>query len=196
MRVLRATEYRRMPWKNGGGDTREIMASPSGATLDSLDWRVSLATVASDGPFSVFNGIQRTLCVIRGAGIRLQVGSDPIATLLEDSAPYSFDGEAMTSATLIDGPIVDLNVMSRRGHWRHAVKRLTGKDSLQLEVNANAVFVFCQRGKITCIAGDESDQLSDEDCAVIDGATPRIYLRASEPAELLIIELYRENPQA
>src|SRR5688572_19494552 len=132
MRILRASEYRRMPWKNGGGETREIMVSPSGATLDSLDWRLSLATVASDGPFSVFQGIDRTLCVIRGAGIRLHIGAAPPATLLESSTPCTFDGEATTRTTLIDGAIVDLNVMSRRGRWRHTVKRLTCEGSLHL----------------------------------------------------------------
>lgn len=193
MRILRASEYRRMPWKNGGGETREILVSPSGATLDSLDWRVSLATVASDGPFSVFHGIDRTLCVIDGAGIRLQVqvGTAAATTLLDSSAPFSFDGEATTSSTLVNGAIVDLNVMTRRGRWRHAVKRLTCEGSLQLAVNADLVIVFCQRGKLLCTAG-ESVTLTSEDCAVIDGNSPNISLRAVEPAEVLVIEL---NPQ-
>lgn len=179
-----------MPWKNGGGETREILASPPGATLDSLDWRVSLATVASDGPFSVFNGVQRTLCVIRGAGIRLQVGDAAPVTLLESSPPHSFDGEAKTSATLIDGTIVDLNVMSRRGRWRHAVKRLICTDSLDIEVDARLAIVFCQRGQLMCIAGNESGALGREDCAVIDGDIPLIRLRAAEPAEVLVIQMH------
>lgn len=196
MRILRATEYRRMPWKNGGGETREIMVSPPGATLDSLDWRVSLATVASDGPFSVFNGVQRTLSVIRGSGIRLQVGDAPATTLLENSKPYAFDGEAETSATLIDGAIVDLNVMTRRGRWRHTVKRLNWICDVELEANARVLIVFCQRGKLTCVAGNESDQLAIEDCAVIDGNVSHISLHAAEPAEVLVIELSREQPAA
>lgn len=196
MRILRASEYRRMPWKNGGGETREIMVSPSGATLDSLDWRVSLATVATDGPFSTFQGVQRTLCVIRGAGIRLLVGDAPPTTLLENSAPYAFDGEATTSARLIDGAIVDLNVMSRRGRWRHVVKRLTCDGSRQLEMNAGLTLVFCQRGKLLCAAGDESDYLGSEDCAAIEGNAGLISLRANEPAEILIIEIFQAGPSA
>ncbi|MDP1908248.1 MAG: HutD family protein, partial [Hyphomicrobium sp.] len=43
MRILRAKDYRRMPWKNGGGETTEIAISPEGAALDSFDWRVSMA---------------------------------------------------------------------------------------------------------------------------------------------------------
>ena len=185
-----------MPWKNGGGETREILVSPPGATLDTLHWRVSLATVASDGPFSVFAGVQRTLCVIRGAGIRLQVGDAPPAALLENSTPYSFDGEAPTSATLIDGSIVDLNVMTRRGRWRHAVKRVTCKDSVQLEISARLTMVLCQRGKLTCTAGNDSLDLASEDCAVIDGDVPLISLRSADPAEVLVIELSPEGPAA
>lgn len=180
-----------MPWKNGGGETREIMVSPAGATLDSLDWRVSLATVATDGPFSTFQGVQRTLCVIRGAGIRLHVGDAPPITLLESSAPYSFDGEATTSATLIDGDIVDLNVMSRRGRWRHAVKRLTCHGNQQFKVSSCPTLVFCQRGKLLCAAGNQSDSLASEDCAVIDDDVPFIGLHADQPAEALVIELHR-----
>ncbi|MBV9975040.1 MAG: HutD family protein, partial [Hyphomicrobiales bacterium] len=61
MRVLRAGQHRRMPWKNGGGETTEIIASPEGAGLDEFDWRISMARVATDGPFSRFAGVDRTL---------------------------------------------------------------------------------------------------------------------------------------
>ncbi len=44
-----------MPWKNGGGVTTEICVSPpSGA----FDWRVSIATVNADGPFSTLHRIR------------------------------------------------------------------------------------------------------------------------------------------
>jgi len=61
MKILRSADHKRMPWKNGGGETVEIAISPQGAGLADFDWRVSMATVASDGPFSVFPGIDRTL---------------------------------------------------------------------------------------------------------------------------------------
>ena len=56
-----------MPWKNGGGTTIEIAVSPHGAGLDDFDWRVSMAHVASHGPFSLFPNIDRTLAVLSGA---------------------------------------------------------------------------------------------------------------------------------
>ncbi|MDZ4369355.1 MAG: HutD family protein, partial [Afipia sp.] len=45
MRTLREADYRRMPWKNGGGETIEMMASPAGASFDTFDWRVSMAYI-------------------------------------------------------------------------------------------------------------------------------------------------------
>lgn len=74
-KVLRANAYARMPWKNGGGETREIAIFPPAANLDTLDWRISMAVVAQDGPFSSFPGIDRTLCVIEGAGMELDFGA-------------------------------------------------------------------------------------------------------------------------
>jgi environmental stress-induced protein Ves len=47
-----------MPWKNGGGETTEIAVFPDGAGLSDFDWRVSMARVDGDGPFSSFPGIE------------------------------------------------------------------------------------------------------------------------------------------
>ncbi len=66
MRMIRSSDYRRMPWKNGGGETVEIAIAPAGASLDAFDWRISMACVASSGPFSRLPGIDRTLAVLAG----------------------------------------------------------------------------------------------------------------------------------
>lgn len=54
MKIIRASEYKTMPWKNGGGVTVEIAIHPPGASVNAFDWRISMATVAQDGPFSSF----------------------------------------------------------------------------------------------------------------------------------------------
>lgn len=185
-----------MPWKNGGGETREILVSPPGAGLDELDWRISLATIASDGPFSTFKGIERTLCVVRGAGIRLQVASAPPELLLETSPPYTFAGEAAASSTLVAGATVDLNVMSRRGRFRHAVKRLSIEDRLQLPTIATTTIVFCQRGDLQCEADGTVIRLQWEDCVVIEDETSPVSLSAAGTATIMVIELFEEPAAA
>ncbi|MFO1306749.1 MAG: HutD family protein [Burkholderiales bacterium] len=121
MRLVAPSDTRAMPWKSGGGTTWEVAIHPPGADWSSFGWRVSIAEVASDGPFSTFSGIDRTLVVLAGRGMRLTgAGDAPV-----DLAPYdaiAFAGEAHVEGTLLDGPTRDLNVMVRRGSWRSDVR--------------------------------------------------------------------------
>ena len=115
-----------MPWKNGGGSTTEIAIGPAGASLDAFDWRISMAQVASDGPFSMFDGIDRTLAVIAGGGMELRIGDKaPVVISSSDSEPRSFPGDVPTTARLMAGEITDLNVMTRRDRFTHRVARVT-----------------------------------------------------------------------
>jgi uncharacterized protein len=192
MRILRSADYRRMPWKNGGGETREVAVWPSGAALDALEWRVSLATVASDGPFSTFAGVTRTLCVIQGAGIELHVDDEPVRMLQTSSEPCTFDGEAPARAALIDGPIMDLNVMSRRGRFRHRVSRRLFSGSRELLTTGAATLIFCCDGTLGCIAATNRCELRAQDCALVESAPQAVRLDAGRYAEALVIELYRD----
>ena len=54
MKILRNKDHRRMPWKNGGGETTEIAVFPPQADLSAFGWRVSMATVASAEPNGQF----------------------------------------------------------------------------------------------------------------------------------------------
>lgn len=140
MRILRAVDRTPMPWKNGGGVTREMAIWPPGAALDAFDWRISIADVAQGGPFSTFPGIDRVLTVIEGAGLELAVeGLAPI--VLDDHAPpFAFPGDAACAATLHAGPIRDLNLMVRRGACTARVRRLDGPEIV--DCTAQTVFVL------------------------------------------------------
>jgi uncharacterized protein len=111
------------PWKNGGGLTREIAVMPPGAGLADFTWRVSIAEIAQDGPFSAFPGIDRQILLLSGAGVRLRSEIGKIDHLLnEPLVPFAFAGEAAITASLLDGPSQDLNVMTRRGVMRAEVE--------------------------------------------------------------------------
>lgn len=114
IRALPASARTAVPWKNGGGVTREIAAWPEGADMNDFVWRVSLAEVATDGPFSAFPDVDRTLTVVEGAGMDLTVGGERwlVNTRYE---PRDFRGDVPTDCRLLDGPVVNLNVMWRRG---------------------------------------------------------------------------------
>lgn len=124
MRRLRRHDLRAAPWRNGGGVTYELAAFPEGAGFETFVWRMSMAEVAVDGPFSAFPGVDRTLTILEGAGVALDV-SGARTTLAPNAAPFSFSGEAAVSARLVAGPILDFNVMTRRGRAAHRVRVLS-----------------------------------------------------------------------
>ena len=109
------------PWKNGGGATREIACWPAGTGLDSFDWRISVATIAADGAFSVFAGIDRSITLLSGDGVLLH-GEHGTHRLDQPLVPFAFAGETPIRATLLGGASEDFNVMTRRGRCRAEVK--------------------------------------------------------------------------
>ncbi len=91
-------------WKNGGGVTHEI-------ATDAADWgwRFSIAEVASDGPFSRFDGMARILTVIAGAGLDLHHADGVIAARLMQ--PVAFSGDMAIDCRRVAGAVQDFNVI-------------------------------------------------------------------------------------
>ena len=164
MKILRFASLIETPWKNGGGTTTEIAVHPAGATLETFDWRLSIARVGGDGPFSLFEGIDRTLTLIEGVGMRLDIDGAPSQVLTTRSAPLAFPGDVPVTARLIDGPIRDLNVMTRRGRWRHGVARANGGAPLPA---GPLVLVFCL-ATVVVSAGDIRAELGFGDIARLE----------------------------
>lgn len=100
-----------MPWKNGGGVTHEVARFPAEAA--DWDWRISIAEVAQDGPFSPFPGCERALLLLSGAGMRLRIAGREV-DLHKPGDSVRFAGEDAVEAFLSDGPTVDFNAIWRR----------------------------------------------------------------------------------
>ena len=111
LQVIEAQSVSPLPWRNGGGQTRELLAWPVGG-----DWclRISRADIETDGPFSAFAGVERWFTVLQGAGVVLTF-DDAQHTLQPGAAPLCFAGGAAPGCRLLDGPTQDLNLMLRRG---------------------------------------------------------------------------------
>jgi len=128
--VLSPTDYRRMPWKNGGGHTTEIAVHPAGSGFASFAWRVSVADVLQDGLFSPFAGVDRTLVLLAGAGMRLTGDGEP-QELRTPFEPVGFSGDRSLTCNLLAGPVRDFNLMVRRGAARgDIVVRREGGDAI------------------------------------------------------------------
>ncbi|MDJ1130834.1 HutD/Ves family protein [Streptomyces iconiensis] len=117
--VLRWSAYRSMPWKNGGGTTREVASGNLRAPLapaehaEGFDWRVSVADVDGGGPFSPFPGVDRVITLVEGEGMVLTVEGTPQP--VQPLSPFAFSGDAATDCRLEAGAVRDMNVMTRRG---------------------------------------------------------------------------------
>ena len=110
MRHLTQADYTRQPWKNGKGVTVELARAEKDGTVL---WRLSMATVAEDGPFSLFAGIERNLTVISGPGFRLM--GPGIDIDCRPLAPVAFPGDVAVSALgTAAGASDDFNVMTAR----------------------------------------------------------------------------------
>jgi environmental stress-induced protein Ves len=174
LQILRFADLPARPWKNGGGTTIEYAVCPDGAGFDDFSWRVSRATVGRHGPFSAFPGIDRTLAVVRGRGIDLSV-AHRLVRLDPETPPFRFAGDEPADARLVDGPIEDLNVMSRRGYWRHTLTRHRLERSREMNLGGDVGLVVAL-GRITIEEPEGlTERLGDGDAAIIDGpATLRL----------------------
>jgi uncharacterized protein len=115
--ILRTSaDYRIMAWRNGRGQTTELLRE------DGL--RLSIATVTEDGPFSVFPGIARNLTVISGPGFRLL--GDGIDLAAAPLTPVAFPGAVAVRATEVTAPSEDFNVMTPAGEPHPEVWLATG----------------------------------------------------------------------
>ena len=111
MRLIRTDDVSLQPWRNGGGQTRELLAWPS---ADQCNLRIALADIDVDGPFSVYDGIERWIVVIAGVGMELRFSDGDRLLHLGDD-PLQFDGADAPDCRLLDGATRDLNLLVQGG---------------------------------------------------------------------------------
>jgi environmental stress-induced protein Ves len=124
LRLIEAERISPMPWKNGGGSTRELLTVPAPAG-SGAPWqlRLSLADIRRDGPFSPFPGITRWFAVLEGAGVELHWPGSTLRRTLDD-LPLRFGGGDPPACRLLAGPTRDLNLMVDERFGTFALERL------------------------------------------------------------------------
>ncbi len=108
MELFPAATRPEVPWKNGGGVTRPVASWPGKAR--EFGWRLSLADVASAGPFSVFPGISRLMGILEGR-LRLEVQGQAAVELAAGGPAFAFPGDAPTYGAPVGGLVRDINLM-------------------------------------------------------------------------------------
>lgn len=145
-----------VPWKNGGGTTRNLAVVPEGAGFDDFLWRVSIADVHESGPFSRFPGVDRIIVLLEGEGMTLHDSEGGVYLLTNPFVPRAFPGEASIDARLIDGPTTDFNVMLRRGSAHATVE--VWHTSGTLPAGADETLLYCAQGSCEVAPGGSPDR--------------------------------------
>jgi len=131
-----------VPWKNGGGSTTEIAIGPPDSGFEDFDWRVSLATIEKDGAFSSFPGVDRTLALVEGHGMTLEIDGEPL--MVTDTEPVAaFDGSSQVIARLGRGASTDFNAMTRSERCYHTFgrRRLSGASTFVARADVTVLFL-------------------------------------------------------
>lgn len=186
MIVLRADQYATVPWRNGGGTTREIAAYRDPSRHDDFLWRLSIATVAKPGPFSLFVGVDRTIALVEGAGMTLH---SPTQTTLigPDTPAFSFPGETEIYCELTEGTTIDLNIMTRRGFFAHNLRRECSIGWHAIEGFADQTLVVSNGRLELSTIGRASLGPLDTVAAIGRGSICELY--SDRPSEVFVVEL-------
>jgi environmental stress-induced protein Ves len=179
VRLLRAADYLRTPWKNGAGSTEEI-ARDAGAGLDGFGWRLSIADVSESGGFSAFAGYQRIITVLQGAGMRLRVDGH-LSRELIPLDPFAFDGASAVHCELLGGAIRDFNLIYAPQRYHARLQWLTVAGEVRLFSSASTLLLFAaEAGLKVSHGGAEADVLGRHDCLQLDtpGGLGELVLRA------------------
>lgn len=177
------------PWKNGGGSTMEMAIGPAGATIEQFDWRVSLATISHNGPFSSFDGVDRTLALLDGPGMTLDIDGARHLLLDIDDGVIAFDGEAVVRATLHGAPTLDLNIMTRRARCQHKFGRRRVQGRAEFSPGGHPSMVFLASGEsLTVSCDDERVGLVRFDAVLLEPG--KLWQLEADDATVFIVDIY------
>ncbi len=186
-RVIRRADRQVGQWRNGLGTTEEITAEPENSgNADPFAWRLSLARIGRDCPFSPFAGYDRTFMIVEGAGVTLSFGAAaPDMRVDRRFAPQPFDGGWPTDCWLIDGPAQALNVVSDRARVVHrvaVVEAPVGRTTAA--VAGDHVLVHALQGAAAVRLDGASARLAEGDCWRVDrpAGAAELVIEAERPA--------------
>lgn len=159
--LFRRSDFREGRWRNGRGVSWDIASDRPG---EAFDWRLAVARIDNDAPFSHYPGIDRIFTLIDGAGLSLDVAGAGVLPVPERFVPTHFSGDADCTCKLINGPCRALNLFLRRDSVGAQVIIHDGGGSVAVGHSGDTL-LFVLRG--TARVGDAALDL--EDAAKISG---------------------------
>ena len=190
-RVLPASGYARMRWKNGAGWTSEILKFPDN---DAWHWRLSIAEIETDAPFSAFPGVERELVLLSGNGLRLRFHDGESHELLPPHGKLRFAGERTAFGELIDGPTRDFNLMLQRNAVDAQLWHRPLVGTMVLFVDASHCWAVHVLAGWTRFADDSGlGDLAAGDTAILESGGARRRFVLDGGGELLLIRVRPVN---
>lgn len=187
IRLIAATDLQRTRWKNDGGWTTEIARGSDGS--DAFRWRISIAEIESDGPFSSFPGIERDLLLLEGNGIELDIDDAEPRRMTRRFESVHFNGESRIQCHLLAGPTRDFNVMARRDAVRSEViaRPLVGAMVIFPEADTEWVaHVFSGHAQARC--GEQTFTLETGSSLLIDFREGGVRVVLDGGGELVLVK--------
>jgi environmental stress-induced protein Ves len=159
---LNPGQYRRTPWKNGGGTTVDI------AEQDDV-WRFGRTPIIVPGPFSDYTGFDRMQVLVAGSGLVLETpnGEIDVGTPFK---PVRFAGETPIRSRLEAGPVEVVNLIGARAAVRIDLQVL--REAATLACGAGAHLAYATLGPATLAIDGEMQALAPDHALRIDAARP------------------------
>lgn len=180
------------PWKNGGGVTRTLAQGGHDAA-GVAGWRVSLADIVQNGPYSSFAGQTRHSLILGGQGVDLNDAQTRLA--LRPQQPVTYAGEPMWQATLVDGAVRALNVMIDRSRFAASIDAIT-EERLAAPAQVRIVVAFNLEGTLRPSGNDRPVRLHAGEFAIDTCADAPVSLAKAGDAQAGTLALIRIWPLA
>jgi environmental stress-induced protein Ves len=168
-----------VPWANGLGESRELLAAPGSAA-----WRIATTWIERDCAFSHLPGKRRTIVLLRGGGFRLDFLAHGHAELDAADASAEFFGAWTTGCTLVDGRVEVLNLILDESIPAPVLRWL---EPGVMPIADHAKALFCASGQGRVVAGGQSHDLDAGHLLAVEGSLPfPMTVTASSPAFKLL----------
>ncbi|MGZ3809826.1 MAG: HutD/Ves family protein [Bacteriovorax sp.] len=182
IKLIKYSDLKETPWKNGRGITRELAIFPEGSTLQKNDflWRISSATILNSDPFSLFPGCDRELIVWKGDGLFLN------NKILPPHSPLHFSGEELIQCDLVgEASVIDVGIIYKKEKVKVSVEVLSIDQGLTtIQLNNRHHFLFIAKGA----CGALGFNMGEGDCLEVT-ETPQISLDVHSPSLLYKMSL-------
>ena len=184
--IIAPAQWQTQRWQNGGGITHQLCRQDD---EHGMLWRLSIAEVASDGPFSRFDNIDRIILLLEGNGFSLHgVGANP--QLLDTPLmPFAFAGETAIHCSLINGAVRDVNLMTRRAAVQAQLQVLTiGSAAQTLKLSAQSL-VYVASGRVNALIGAKHITLQAQHTLSLTNESNSLQISSGDSAQVVYISL-------